>query len=272
MLGTVAGGHNDVLVGLGLLGATCCSCSTTARSLAGLAAGAATLVKLTGGIGILALAAWALVAPGPARPPAGFAAAAAGLVGARVPPARHVRALGVRAQPRIAVAGLGVGAARACSPASTTATRRSGSGCRTSDTQLLVTVGRARDRRCSRSWLAVRMRRVDHPAVRLVAAIGAYLVVAPYVLPWYPAWVIPALALVIDRPVARLLAAQASLLVVVYELKTQALPAPAANAGLVDRGARVGRRSPSGSSSRCAGRCGAATAVTPALVLTRPAG
>ena len=79
-------------------------------------------------------------------------------------------------------------------------------------------------------WLALRLRRVDHPAVGVVAAIGAYLVVAPYVLPWYPAWVIPALALVIDRPVARLLAAQASLLVVVYELKTQALPAPAANA------------------------------------------
>jgi hypothetical protein len=79
-------------------------------------------------------------------------------------------------------------------------------------------------------WLAVRLRRADHPAVGLVGAIGAYLVVAPYVLPWYPAWIIPALALVADRPVARLLTLQASLLVVVYELKTQALPAPAANA------------------------------------------
>jgi len=43
------------------------------------------------------------------------------------------------------------------------------------------------------------------------------------VLPWYPAWIIPALALVIDRPIARLLGAQASLLVVVYELKTQSM-------------------------------------------------
>jgi hypothetical protein len=102
-------------------------------------------------------------------------------------------------------------------------------GLPTSDTQLLVTAG-ALVTGLLTVWLAVRLRHIDHPAVGLVAAIGAYLVVAPYVLPWYPAWIIPALALVVDRPVSRLLVVQASLLVVVYELKTQSLPAPAANA------------------------------------------
>jgi hypothetical protein len=71
--------------------------------------------------------------------------------------------------------------------------------------------------------VAVRMRRADHPAVPLVAALGTYLVVAPYVLPWYPAWIIPAMGLIVDRPLARLLALQASVLVVVYELKTQSV-------------------------------------------------
>ena len=73
-----------------------------------------------------------------------------------------------------------------------------------SDTQLLVSVG-ALVTVVLTVIVACRLRRADHPAVALVAALGVYLVVAPYVLPWYPAWIIPALALVIDRPIARLL-------------------------------------------------------------------
>jgi hypothetical protein len=225
-VGTVAGGHNDVLVGLGLLAAVLLVLDDR-PVLAGVAAAAATLVKLTGGIGIVALTAWVLVHRG--RRDAGrFVAAAAGLVALAYLPLGpsglsafvHNRGSLSRASawelPRL-LSGL---------DHRHTPIRL---GLPQSDTQLLVTVG-ALATAVVTTWLAVRLRRVDHPAVGLVAAIGAYLVVAPYVLPWYPAWVIPALALVIDRPVARLLAAQASLLVVVYELKTQSLPAPAANA------------------------------------------
>lgn len=225
-VGTVAGGHNDVLVGLGLLAAVLLVLDDR-PVLAGAAAAAATLVKLTGGIGIVAITAWVLVHRG--RRDAGrFVATAAGLVGLAYLPLGfsglsafvHNRGSLSRASawelPRLLT-----GLDHRHTPIRL--------GLPQSDTQLLVTVG-ALATAVVTIWLAVRLRRVDHPAVGLVAAIGAYLVVAPYVLPWYPAWIIPALALVIDRPVARLLAAQASLLVVVYELKTQSLPAPAANA------------------------------------------
>jgi hypothetical protein len=225
-LGTLAGGHNDVLVGLGLLGAVLLVLDDR-PALAGAAAGAATLVKLTGGIGIVALTAWTFVHRD-GRTATRFAATAGGLVALAYLPLGttglsafvHNRGSLSRASawelPRLLT-----GLDHRHTPIRL--------GLPMSDTQLLVTAG-ALVTAVLTFWLAVRLRRVDHPAVGVVAAIGAYLVVAPYVLPWYPAWVIPALALIVDRPVARLLAAQASLLVVVYELKTQSLPAPAANA------------------------------------------
>jgi alpha-1,6-mannosyltransferase len=225
-LGTLAGGHNDVLVGIGLLGAVVLVLDDR-PVLAGLAAGAATLVKLTGGIGIVALACWTLVHRS-GRSATRFAATALGLVGLAYLPLGtsglsafvHNRGSLSRASawelPRLLT-----GLDHRHTPIRL--------GLPNSDTQLLVTVG-ALATAALTVGLAVRLRRFDHPAVAMVGAIGTYLVVAPYVLPWYPAWIIPALALVVDRPVARLLALQASLLVVVYELKTQALPAPAANA------------------------------------------
>ena len=224
VLGTVAGGHNDGLVGLGLLGAVSSS-STTARSRAGLAAGAATLVKLTGGIGILALAAWALahrgrrtadrLRGGRRRPRRRSRTSRSGRPGSR---RSCTTADPCRARPR--------GSSRACSPGSTTATRPIRLGLPVSDTQLLVTVGAlvtvvltARGRGPHAAGRPPRGRRSSPRSAPTSSS-------RPYVLPWYPAWVIPALALVIDRPVARLLAAQASVLVVVYELKTQSLLAP----------------------------------------------
>jgi hypothetical protein len=225
-VGTIAGGHNDVLVGLGLLGAVLLVLDER-PVLAGAAAGAATLVKLTGGIGIVALAAWTFVHRD-RRTATRFVAAAGGLVALAYLPLGttglsafvHNRGSISRASawelPRLLT-----GLDHAHTPIRL--------GLPTSDTQLLVTAG-ALVTGLLTVWLAVRLRHIDHPAVGLVAAIGAYLVVAPYVLPWYPAWIIPALALVVDRPVSRLLVVQASLLVVVYELKTQSLPAPAANA------------------------------------------
>jgi hypothetical protein len=219
VLGTVAGGHNDGLVGLGLLGAVVLILDDRPVA-AGLAAGAATLVKLTGGIGILALLAWSL-AHRSRRTATVFAATAAGLVGLAYLPLGtsglsafvHNRGSLSRASawelPRLLT-----GLDHRHTPIRL--------GLPVSDTQLLVTVG-ALVTVALTVLVAVRMRGADHPAVPVVAALGTYLVVAPYVLPWYPAWVIPAMGLVVDRPMARLLAAQASVLVVVYELKTQGL-------------------------------------------------
>ena len=219
VLGTVAGGHNDGLVGLGLLGATVLLLDDRPVA-AGLAAGAATLVKLTGGIGILALAAWTLAHRG-RWTAAAFAGSGVALVGLAYLPLGpsglsafvHNRDSLSRASawelPRLLT-----GLDHRHTPIRL--------GLPGTDTQLLVSVG-ALVTIALTLLVAHRMRHADHPAVPLVAALGTYLVVAPYVLPWYPAWVIPALALVIDRPVARLLAVQASVLVVVYELKTQSL-------------------------------------------------
>ena len=219
VLGSIAGGHNDVLVGLGLLGATVLVLDDRPVA-AGLAAGAATLVKLTGGIGVLALAAWALVHRS-RRTGTTFAATAGALVALAYLPLGasgfsafvHNRGSLSRASawelPRL----LG-GLDHRHTPIRL--------GLPASDTQLLVSLG-ALVTVTLAVVVAVRLRRADHPAVALVGALGVYLVVAPYVLPWYPAWIIPALALVIDRPIARLLGAQASLLVVVYELKTQSM-------------------------------------------------
>ncbi len=219
VLGTVAGGHNDGLVGLGLLGATVLVVDDRPVA-AGLAAGAATLVKLTGGIGILALAAWSLAHRG-RRTAAVFLGTGAALVGLAYLPLGtsglsafvHNRGSLSRASawefPRLLT-----GLDHRHTPIRL--------GLPVSDTQLLVSVG-ALVTVALTVMVAMRMRRADHPAVPLVAALGTYLVFAPYVLPWYPAWVIPAMGLVIDRPMARLLAAQASVLVVVYELKTQSL-------------------------------------------------
>jgi len=49
----------------------------------------------------------------------------------------------------------------------------------------------------------------------VISALGGYLFFAPYVLPWYPAWVIPTIGLVPRVAAARLLTLQAALLVLV---------------------------------------------------------
>jgi hypothetical protein len=219
VLATLAGGHNDALVGLGLLGATVLIADDRPVA-AGFAAGAATLVKLTGGIGILALAAWSL-AHRSRRTATVFAAVGGGLVALAYLPLGasglsafvHNRGSLSRASawelPRLLT-----GLDHRHTPINL--------GLPASTTQLLVSVG-ALVTVVLTLAVAIRMRRADHPAVALIAALGTYLVVAPYVLPWYPAWVIPALALVIERPVARLLALQAAVLVVVFEVKTQSV-------------------------------------------------
>ena len=73
------------------------------------------------------------------------------------------------------------------------------------------------------TWVAISQRARRDPAVPVIAALGGYLLFAPYVLPWYPAWVVPTIGLTARASVARLLALQGAGLVIVYELKTQSL-------------------------------------------------
>jgi hypothetical protein len=225
VLGTVAGGHNDGFVGLGLLAATVLVLDDRPVA-AGLAAGTATLVKLTGGIGILALAAWTLAHRG-RRTAAMFSGAAAALVGLAYLPL-GMSGLSAFVQNRASIS-------RASAwqlPRLLTGLDRTHTpihlGLAVRDTRELITLG-VLVTVVVTLVVAYRLRRADHPAIAVAAAVGAYLVLTPYALPWYPAWIIPVLALVIDRPLARLLALQASVLVVVYELKTRQLSSSAAD-------------------------------------------
>ena len=93
---------------------------------------------------------------------------------------------------------------------------------RSSGTQLLITFGTV-IMLAVIAWIAISQRTRLDPGVSVVAALGGYLLFAPYVLPWYPAWVIPTIGLTARASVARLLALQGAGLVIVYELKTQSL-------------------------------------------------
>jgi alpha-1,6-mannosyltransferase len=221
----LSGGHNDVLVGVGLLGAVVLA-QDDRPVASGLVAGLATLVKLTGGIGILALLCWGLRHHG-RRWTTRFAAAAVGLVGLAYLPlgttgfSAFVKNRGSLSRasawelPRL-LTGL---------DHRHTAIKL---GLPNSDTQLLISLG-ALVTVAITIWLAIRMARARNPAIGVVAALGGYLIFAPYVLPWYPAWVIPTIGLVPRVPVARLLALQGAALVVVYELKTQQLGGAVSN-------------------------------------------
>ncbi len=221
----LSGGHNDVLVGVGLLGAVVLA-QDDRPVAAGLAAGLGTLVKLTGGIGIVAIALWGLRHHGP-RWSARFSAAGLGLVAlAYLPFGTTGFSAFVKNRGSLSRAS----AWELLRLLTGLDHRHTGIklGLPNSDTQLLVTIG-AVVTLALVGWLAFRMSRAEHPAVGVISALGGYLFFAPYVLPWYPAWVIPTIGLVPRVAAARLLTLQAALLVVVYELKTQNLAAWIAN-------------------------------------------
>ncbi|MGZ6927248.1 MAG: glycosyltransferase family 87 protein [Acidimicrobiia bacterium] len=220
----IAGGHNDIFVGLGLVAAVLLA-QDDRPVASGVAVALGSLVKLTGLIGLLAIGAWALAHHG--RRWAGrFAATAGGLVVLAYLPFgtsglsafAHNRGSLSRASawelPRLLTgldhrhAALNLGLPR-------------------SDTELLISLGALMTAAITIA-IAWRLRR-GPVAVALTAALGSYLVFAPYVLPWYPAWVIPVIGLAPRVPVTRVLTFQAALLVIVYELKTQDLTTQLAN-------------------------------------------
>jgi hypothetical protein len=226
VLGTVTGGHNDALVGLGLLGAVLLVLDDR-PVLAGAAGAFAVLVKLTGAIGIVAVAAWALVHRG-GRVATRLAVVAGGIVllaylplgttgvSAFVHNRNSISRASIWQLPRL-VTGLD----SRHSPIRL--------GLAHGDTHSLIALGAAATLVVMLA-IAIWLRRADHPAIGLVASLGGYLVLAPYVLPWYAAWVVPALALVVALPIARLLLVQMSFVVVVYQLKTFTLSRPASDA------------------------------------------
>lgn len=222
---TVAGGHNDVLVGLGLLAAVLLA-EGDRPVASGIAVALASLVKLTGGIGLLAIGAWALVRHGRRWALVFAGTAGTGILLAYLPfgttglsAFAHNRGSLSRASawelPRLLTgldhrhAALHLGL-----PAGATG--------------LLIGVG-ALVTAAVTVGLAWWMRRRPLPVV-IASAIGGYLLFAPYVLPWYPGWVLPVLGLAPRAHVARMLAVQASVLAVVYELKTQHLTVDVSNA------------------------------------------
>ena len=77
-------------------------------------------------------------------------------------------------------------------------------------------------------WLAYTRRRDATPALALGAALAAYLLAAAYVLPWYAAWVLPVLALQWRSGLAVLVAAQSALWSVAYQYE-RGLPSGPAN-------------------------------------------
>ena len=215
----IAGGHNDILVGLGVLGAVVLARDDRPVA-AGVAVALGTLVKLTGGIAIIAIACWGL-AHHDRRWTIRFAGTALGLIAlAYLPLGTTGFSAFVRNRGSISRASpwefprLLTGLDRRHTALNL--------GLPQSGTQLLITFGTV-IMLAVIAWIAISQRTRLDPGVSVVAALGGYLLFAPYVLPWYPAWVIPTIGLTARSPVARLLALQGVGLVIVYELKTQSL-------------------------------------------------
>ena len=215
----IAGGHNDVLVGLGLLGAVLFALDDRPVA-AGLSAGLATLVKLTGGIGILALLIWSLTRHD-SRWATRFGAASLGLVALAYLPF-GLTGFSAFAQNRGSLSRASVWQIPRLLTGIDRQHAAANFGLPLGLTTTIVTVGTVVTVALTIA-IAIRMRRAPDPIIPTIGAVGTFLVFAAYVLPWYPAWVIPVIALAPRRPMSRLLLLQGSVLVVIYELKFQGL-------------------------------------------------
>jgi hypothetical protein len=65
---------------------------------------------------------------------------------------------------------------------------------------------------------ALRLRAQTFPSLAAAGALAAYLLVGAYVLPWYPAWVLPSAALTRRSWLSGIVAVHAAFLVAAYEL------------------------------------------------------
>jgi alpha-1,6-mannosyltransferase len=219
VISLVNGGHNDALVGLAILVAALLT-TTRRLVLAGIALGVGALIKVTALLALPALLAWVAWRLG-RRAAVRFVVALGGvfLLGyaAIAPQALHAlsgnRLLMSRASPwQIPRTLLGIGTRHPFGGA-TNATligllTASGLGV------VCVVV-------CATTW----WRRHDsEPALSIVLALTAFLVLGAYVLPWYVGWMLPVACISLDRRSRRLAVLMSTFLTAVYIVKARSLP------------------------------------------------
>jgi hypothetical protein len=202
----VNGGHNDALVGLAVLGAVLLAARGKLwRS--GVAAGAGAVVKATGLLAGAGLAIWSSRRHGPRRA-ASFGAATAAVVvasyaaaggGGALGPLRHATKQISRGSIWKALPRLGLPSA---------------------STTVAIAVAAAVVALC-----LSRQTKRGAPEAGF-AAPAAFLLSAPYVLPFYFGWVLPAGAIQRHRTPARIVAIQATVLVAAYQVFRHPVPGP----------------------------------------------
>jgi hypothetical protein len=218
IVSVVNGGHNDALVGLALLGATLLA-TTDRPGSAGVCLALGALVKFTALLAAPVLLVWIAYRIG-RRAAASFAVATAVTV-----------VLAYVMAGWAAVTALGT---------------NGGMVSRASLWDLPLTLLGARSRLVPGGWnphwtdaaaavsvilvgaivlaVAWRRRHDRDPAGAVALALGAYLVVGMYVLPWYVVWMIPVAAVSTSRLPHRLVLLFSALLPAVYALKARTLP------------------------------------------------
>ncbi len=219
VISVVNGGHNDALVGLGILLATLLV-TTRRLALGGLALGVAALIKITALLAFPALAAWAAWRLG--RHAAvrfgavlaltvglGYAAAGPGAFAALSGNRRLMSRASPWQIPR-ALLGIGTGHPMWGISGSTwiggLTTAAVGTVC-----ILVVAI----------TWWR---RRDAEPIPSVVLALTAFLVLGAYVLPWYVAWMLPVACVSLHRSSRWLAMLLSGFLTAVYIVKAHALP------------------------------------------------
>ncbi|MEA2704285.1 MAG: alpha,6-mannosyltransferase [Actinomycetota bacterium] len=209
VIAVVNGGHNDAVIGLALLGGVLLVAAKR-PAWAGAVVAVGALVKIAALLPVAAVAVWVWRRRGN-RPALAFAGAAGGVVAAGLVLAggpvalRPLRDAALRftngsvwAAPRRWLASALTGPGRDA----VEATKLSG---RILSTLALV---------CAVGLTVLVLRGVRRPGVAQVVGVSvlAYMLLGAYVLPWYLAWSLPALALTWRWPLAWLAVAQAGIL------------------------------------------------------------
>ncbi len=200
----VNGGHNDLLVGV-LLALAVVTLADGHDTRAGAIAGVAALIKITAGLGVIGAVAWAWTHRGHRSAlRVGAGAVAIGAI-ELIPFGLHpLDALGMHA-------GL---VSRASVWQVWSAAQRAFSAPALHDVRLLGGIAVV----SLALWVAHRRRADADPTVTVSGAVASFEAAGPYVLPWYAAWSLPALAFRREDPLARWAWWWAAVLLALYEL------------------------------------------------------
>jgi alpha-1,6-mannosyltransferase len=207
VLAVVAGGHNDLLIGVAVL-AGVLAARERRPALAGLLLAVAMLVKLTAVLPLVAVVTWLAFRHGlRAGARAAATAAATVILG-------YALGGGTTALEPLRQASSNRSKASLWSfPVSWI--ERSLLGMRTTNVHAVTSVAVVAVAVLALVVVAARLRDVD-PAVAAGGAVLVYLLAAAYVLPWYAAWGLPVLALAWRSRLALIAQLQASVLLLVY--------------------------------------------------------